>query len=56
MTDLMKALLSLRPTYVTTYISGAQKANSFSQLVTVLRGALIKNGPFVYPYNIITEL
>lgn len=46
-------LLSRAPTYVTTYISGAQKANSRSQLATVDSGAVTMNGPMQCPLKTI---
>lgn len=46
----MTALLSLSPTYVTTYMSGAHISNSLSQLMMVERGALTRNGPLEWPW------
>lgn len=47
--SLMTARLSLSPTYVTTYISGAHISNSLSQLIIVERGALTRKGPLEWP-------
>lgn len=47
----MTARLSLSPTYVTTYISGAHISNSLSQLMIVERGALTRKGPLEWPWE-----
>ena len=49
LTHRMTARLSLSPTYVTTYMSGAQNSNSRSQLMMVDSGALMRNGPRLWP-------
>lgn len=49
--SLMTARLSLSPTYVTTYISGAHISNSLSQLMIVERGALTRKGPLEWPWE-----
>lgn len=49
--SLMTARLSLSPTYVTTYISGAHISNSLSQLMIVERGALTRKGPLECPWE-----
>lgn len=47
--SLMTARLSLSPTYVTTYMSGAHISNSLSQLMMVESGALTRKGPLECP-------
>lgn len=49
--SLMTARLSLSPTYVTTYMSGAHISNSLSQLMMVESGALTRNGPLEWPWG-----
>ena len=49
---LMTARLSLSPTYVMTYKSGAQNSNSLSQLMMVDSGALTRNGPLQWPCHV----
>lgn len=53
--SLMTARLSLSPTYVTTYISGAHISNSLSQLMIVERGALTRKGPLEWPWERVWE-